>query len=278
MGRQTTMSEMLATTCDIARAAGAILMEFYHRRVRVEYKGDVDIVTEADRTSEKYIIGELKKHFPDHGVLAEEGGGYEGRSGYRWYIDPLDGTTNFAHSFPVFAVSMGLELDGEMVLGVVYDPTRNEMFAAEKGQGATLNGAPMRVSAIPTLKEALVATGFPSQRRHVNPNIHFYHQFNMNSHGVRRPGSAATDLAYVAAGRLDAFWEFNLHPWDVAAGKLLVAEAGGTVSDSTGAAHTMQSNAVMASNGLLHGQILQEISDIFAGKYGAALPPLVRPV
>lgn len=271
------MSEMLATTCDIARAAGAILMEFYHRRVRVEYKGDVDIVTEADRTSEKYIISQLREKFPEHSVLAEEGGGYQRDSGYIWYIDPLDGTTNFAHSFPVFAVSMGLELDGEMVLGVVYDPTRDEMFAAEKGQGATLNGAPMHVSAIAQLKEALVATGFPSQRRHQNPNIHFYHQFNMNSHGVRRPGSAATDLAYVAAGRLDAFWEFNLHPWDVAAGKLLVAEAGGQVSDSTGAPHTMKSNAVMASNGLLHGQILDEINDIFSGKYGAALPPLVRP-
>ncbi|MSO19930.1 MAG: inositol monophosphatase [Acidobacteria bacterium] len=275
------MSEMLSTTCDIARAAGAILMEFFERRVRVEYKGDVDIVTEADRTSEKYIISQLREKFPEHSVIAEEGGGYERASGYAagytWYIDPLDGTTNFAHSFPVFAVSMGLKKDDEMVLGVVYDPTRNEMFAAEKGQGATLNGKPMRVSSIARLAEALVATGFPSQRRHQNPNIHFYHQFNMNSHGVRRPGSAATDLAYVAAGRLDAFWEFNLHPWDVAAGKLLVAEAGGRVSDSTGAPHTMQSNAVMASNGLLHDQMLKEFNNLFAGKYAAALPPLVRP-
>ena len=271
------MSEMLSTTCDIARAAGAILMDFYRRRVRVEYKGDVDIVTEADRTSEAYIVGEIKKKFPDHGVLAEEGSGYAGRSGYQWFIDPLDGTTNFAHSFPVFAVSMGLALDGDMVLGVVYDPTRDEMFAAEKGQGATLNGQPMHVSQIARLSEALVATGFPSQRRHANPNIHFYHQFNMNSHGVRRPGSAATDLAYVAAGRLDAFWEFNLHPWDVAAGKLLVVEAGGKVTDSTGAPHTMSSNAVMASNTLLHTQLLDEFNAIFAGEYSSPLPPLVRP-
>jgi myo-inositol-1(or 4)-monophosphatase len=271
------MSEMLNTTCDIARAAGAILMEFYHRRVRVEYKGDVDIVTEADRTSEAYIVGQLKQKFPDHGVLAEEGSGYAGSSGYQWFIDPLDGTTNFAHTFPVFAVSMGLALNGEMVLAVVYDPTRDEMFAAEKGQGATLNGRPMRVSSIARLSEALVATGFPSQRRHENPNIHFYHQFNMNSHGVRRPGSAATDLAYVAAGRLDAFWEFNLHPWDVAAGKLLVAETGGKVTDSTGASHTMDSNAVVATNGLLHDAILTEFNAIFAGTYATPLPPLQRP-
>ena len=271
------MTEILSTTCDIARAAGAILMDFYRRRVRVEYKGDVDIVTEADRASEAYIVGEIKKKFPDHGVLAEEGSGYAGRSGYQWFIDPLDGTTNFAHSFPVFAVSMGLALDGEMVLGVVYDPTRDEMFAGEKGHGATLNGQPMHVSQVAKLNEALVATGFPSQRRHINPNIHFYHQFNMNSHGVRRPGSAATDLAYVAAGRLDAFWEFNLHPWDVAAGKLLVAEAGGKVTDATGAPHTMTSNAVMASNGLLHAQLLDEINAIFAGEYSAPLPPLARP-
>jgi myo-inositol-1(or 4)-monophosphatase len=271
------MSETLSAACDIARAAGGILMEFYRRRVRVEYKGDADIVTEADRTSEKYIISQLREMFPEHSVVAEEGGGYQRDSGYIWYIDPLDGTTNFAHSFPVFAVSMGLELNGEMVLGVVYDPTRNEMFAAEKGKGATLNGEPMRVSSVGTLKEALVATGFPSQRRHLNPNIHFYHQFNLNSHGVRRPGSAATDLAYVAAGRLDAFWEFKLHPWDVAAGKLLVAEAGGKVSDAEGATHTMHSTAVLASNGLLHDQVVQEIGDIFAGKYANPLPALIRP-
>ena len=271
------MSEMLSITCDIARRAGAVLMPFFERRVRVEYKGDVDIVTEADRASEAFIISQLRAHFPTHGVIAEEGGGYDGAAGYTWYIDPLDGTTNFAHSFPVFAVSMGLKKDDEMVIGVVYDPTRDEMFAAEKGAGATLNGKPMRVSSIPRLSEALVATGFPSQRRHENPNIHFYHQFNMKTHGVRRPGSAATDLAYVAAGRMDAFWEFNLHPWDVAAGKLLVAEAGGRVSDSTGAPHTMSSNAVMASNGLLHDQMLNEFNELFAGKYATALPPLVRP-
>ncbi len=254
-----------------------MLMPFFERRVRVEYKGEVDLVTEADRASEALIIDRIRKEFPDHGVVAEEGGGYEGSSGYCWYIDPLDGTTNFAHSFPVFCVSMGLEKDGQMVAGVVYDPTRKELFSAEKGAGAKLNGRPIQVSAIAGLSEALVATGFPSRKRHENPNIHLYHQFNMNTHGVRRPGSAALDLAYVAAGRLDAFWEFHLHSWDIAAGKLLVQEAGGVVTQYNGKPHGLDSGSIAAANRELQPQLLEMFREIFAGKYPAALPELRPP-
>jgi len=271
------MDELLKHASKIARDAGALLRGYFERRVRVEYKGDVDLVTEADRASEAMIVAELRKLFPDHGVVAEEGGGYAGSSGYRWYIDPLDGTTNFAHSFPMFAVSMGLEKDGEMVAGVIYDPTRDELFAAAKGAGASMNGEPIRVSNIARLEEALIATGFPSRKRHVNPNIHFYHQMNMRTHGVRRPGAAAIDLAYVACGRLESFWEFHLHPWDIAAGKLLVAEAGGCVTEISGQPHRMDSPSVLASNGLLHDQMLAAFEEIFAEKYRAELPPLRRP-
>jgi myo-inositol-1(or 4)-monophosphatase len=271
------MQDFVKHASTIARDAGALLLEFFHCRVRVEYKGDVDLVTEADRASEKLIVAAIEKLFPDHAIVAEEGGGHESQSGYRWYVDPLDGTTNFAHGFPIFAVSMGLERDGEMIAGVIYDPTRNELFAAEKGSGARCNGAPLQVSKIPRLEEALVATGFPSRKRHANPNIHFYHQMNMRTHGVRRPGAAAIDLAYVASGRMDSFWEFHLHPWDVAAGKLLVAEAGGCVTETNGQPHRMDSSSVLASNGLLHQQMIAAFDEIFAEKYRQELPPLRRP-
>jgi myo-inositol-1(or 4)-monophosphatase len=271
------MSELLNNASKIAREAGALLRGYFHQRVRVEYKGDVDLVTEADRASEALIVAAVTKLYPDHAIVAEEGGGREGSSGYRWFIDPLDGTTNFAHGFPIFAVSMGLEKDGEMIAGVIYDPTRDELFEAEKGSGARLNGEPVRVSTIARLEEALVCTGFPSRKRHVNPNIHFYHQMNMRTHGVRRPGAAAIDLAYVASGRMEAFWEFHLHPWDVAAGKLLVTEAGGCVTEISGQPHRMDSPSVLASNGLLHAQMLAAFEEIFSEKYRTELPTLRRP-
>jgi myo-inositol-1(or 4)-monophosphatase len=271
------MDIILKQASKIARDAGALLRGFFERRVRVEYKGEVDLVTEADRASEALIVGELRRQFPDHAVIAEEGGGFEGSSGYRWYIDPLDGTTNFAHGFPIFAVSMGLEKNGEMVAGLIYDPTRDELFSAEKGNGAQLNGKPFRVSVIARLEEALVATGFPSRKRHVNPNIHFYHQMNMRTHGVRRPGAAAIDMAYVASGRMEAFWEFHLHPWDIAAGKLLVSEAGGRVTEISGEPHSMESPSVLASNGLVHEKMIEAFEEIFEEKYRAELPPLRRP-
>jgi myo-inositol-1(or 4)-monophosphatase len=272
------MDMILEYASKIARDAGVLLNGYFERRVRVEYKGEVDLVTEADRASEAMIVGELRKRFPDHGVVAEEGGGYAGSTDYRWYIDPLDGTTNFAHGFPIFAVSMGLEKGSEMVAGIIYDPTRDELFAAEKGRGAQLNGKPLRVSAVGRLEEALVATGFPSRKRHVNPNIHFYHQMNMRTHGVRRPGAAAIDMAYVASGRMEAFWEFHLHAWDIAAGKLLVTEAGGRVTEISGQPHrTMDSPSILATNGLLHDPMLEAFEEIFSEEYRVELPPLRRP-
>ena len=261
----------------IARQAGTVLLPYFHRRVKVEYKGDVDLVTEADRASEALIVEQLRTWFPDHAVVAEEGSRLAGASAYRWHVDPLDGTTNFAHGFPVFAVSIALERAGEMVVGVVYDPTRDEMFVAEKGSGAHLNNQPLRVSSVGRLEEALVTTGFPSRKRHKNPNIHLYHQLNMQTHGVRRPGSAALDLAYVAAGRMDGFWEIHLQPWDVAAGKLLVEESGGCVTDMAGEPHRLDSASVVASNRLLHRPLLEALQEVFAGTYRAELPPLVRP-
>ncbi len=220
----------------IAREAGALLRGFNERGVAMEYKGDVDLVTEADRASEKLIGERLRAAFPGHGVWGEEGTRSQLESEFRWYVDPLDGTTNFAHGFPVFCVVLGLErrvaglaadADGEMVAGVIYDPLRDEMFTVWRGGGAWLNGRRMQVSRVKTLQESLVATGFPSHKRHSSPNVHFYHEFTLRSHGVRRAGSAALDMAYVACGRVDGYWEFKLNPWDTSAGYLLVEEAGG---------------------------------------------------
>jgi myo-inositol-1(or 4)-monophosphatase len=257
---------------DIAREAGALLMPYFRRRVTVEYKGEADLVTEADRNSEALIRKRIQALWPDHDVLGEEEGLVDTGSEYRWYVDPLDGTTNFAHSFPMFCVSLGLEHKGQRIAGVVYDPTRDELFAAEKGSGAFLNGEPIRVSKIAKLKESLVATGFPSQKRHKNPNIHFYHQITLLTHGIRRAGSAALDLCYVAAGRLEGFWEFNLNPWDTAAGVLMVEEAGGRVSGFDGSPFKINSNETLASNGSIHQQLLREFQEIFAGRGLEALP------
>jgi myo-inositol-1(or 4)-monophosphatase len=265
----------------IAREAGAVLREFFAKGVETEYKGDVDLVTVADRTSEKLIRERLAAAFPEHGVFGEEGTRDRLEGEFRWYVDPLDGTTNFAHGFPQFCVSLGLEqrpaglaseADGTMVAAVIYDPLRNELFATERGRGARLNGRALRVSRTPVLAESLLATGFPSHKRHRNPNIHFYHEFTLRSHGVRRAGSAALDLAYVAAGRLDGFWEFNLNPWDTAAGILLVEEAGGRVTDFSGGDFRLDSREVLASNGRIHGELQGFFEEMFAGRNLAPIP------
>jgi myo-inositol-1(or 4)-monophosphatase len=267
----------------LAREAGAQLRGFLAEGVATEYKGDVDIVTIADRTVEAYLRDALLRTFPSHGVYGEEGTRDRLDAEHRWYIDPLDGTTNFAHGFPHFAVSMGLEHrppgladdhDGPIVAGIVYDPMRDELFSAERGKGAFLNGKPIHVSKVPELGEALVATGFPSRKRHDNPNIHFYQEFTLRSHGVRRAGSAALDLAYTACGRVDAYWEFNLNPWDVAAGFLLVEEAGGMVTGFDGSYRRLESLEILASNQLIHHELLGLFRDIFAGKN---LGPLLSP-
>jgi myo-inositol-1(or 4)-monophosphatase len=259
---------------EIAREAGALLMEYFRQRVTVEYKGEADLVTVADRKSELLIRERLRERWPSFDILGEEGGLQDTGSDYRWYVDPLDGTTNFAHGFPVFCVSMGLEYKGERIAGVIYDPTRDELFAAERGGGAFLNQQPIRVSKVARLAECLVATGFPSHKRHKNPNIFFYHQITLHTHGVRRAGSAALDLCYVACGRLDGFWEFNLNPWDTAAGVLMVQEAGGKVSDFKGGPFQLDSRETLASNGLVHEQLLSEIEQVFSGTDLEPLPDL----
>jgi myo-inositol-1(or 4)-monophosphatase len=266
--------EFVPRMSEIAREAGALLMGYFHRRVKIEYKGDADLVTEADRASEKLILERIRTHWPSHEVIGEEGARIETGGDYRWYVDPLDGTTNFAHGFPVFCVSLGLAFEGKRKAAVVYDPTRDELFAAERGRGAVLNGEKIEVSKTPRLLQSLVGTGFPSHKRHKNPNIHFYHQLTLRSHGVRRAGSAALDLTSVAAGRLDGFWEFNLNAWDTAAGVLIVEEAGGKVTGMDGQAMAITDRDVIATNGLIHSEILREFKEIFAGR---GLEPLPDP-
>ena len=257
----------------IAREAGALLMRHFTRRTTFEYKGEVDLVTEADRGSEKLITERLRQRWPEHDLVGEEGARSETGADYRWYVDPLDGTTNFAHGYPVFCVAIALvHKDGRLEVGVLYDPTRDELFSAERGHGATLNGKPIHVSTMRRMAESLLATGFPSQKRHANPNIHFYQQITLRSHGVRRAGSAALDLANVACGRYDGFWEFNLNPWDTAAGALLVQEAGGRVTRFDGSPFRLDSREVLASNGLIHQELMANFKEIFAGRGLEELP------
>src|SRR6202790_4493408 len=259
---------------EIAREAGALLMDYFRRCVAVEYKGEADLVTAADRASETLIRDRIRALWPSHDILGEEEGLIDTGSDYRWYVDPLDGTTNFAHGFPVFCVSMGLEHKGKLIAGVVYDPTRDEMFTAEAGLGAFLNQQRIHVSAIAKLSESLLATGFPSQKRHKNPNIFFYHQITLRTHGVRRAGSAALDLCSIAAGRFEGFWEFNLNPWDTAAGVLMVEEAGGKVTDFKGGPFQLNSRETLASNALLHPALLHEFAQIFEGRGLEPLPAI----
>jgi myo-inositol-1(or 4)-monophosphatase len=270
------MNQYLSDLEPIAREAGALLMSYFNRHIKIEYKGDVDLVTAADRASEKLIVERLQDRWPQHGIVGEEGTRTDTDAEYRWYVDPLDGTTNFAHGYPVFCVSIALaRKDDQLEAGVLYDPTRDEFFAAERGEGATLNSKAMHVSKIASLSESILGTGFPSQKRHKNPNIHFYQQITLRSHGVRRAGSAALDLANVAAGRYEGFWEFNLNPWDTAAGVLIVQEAGGKVTRFDGAPFRLDSHEVLATNGLIHEEVLANFSEIFAGR---GLEPLPSPL
>jgi myo-inositol-1(or 4)-monophosphatase len=266
---------VLEKAVEIAREAGALVSKYYERRVPFESKGEFDLVTEADRASEKLIVERLRSHFPSHGIVAEEGGGHESPSEYTWFVDPLDGTTNFSHSFPVFNVTMALARGEEIVAGVVYDPIKDELFTAERGAGAYMNNRRIHVSGAKRLADSLSSTGFPSRKRHHNMNIYFYYQLAMASHGVRRTGSAAIDISYVACGRLDFFWEFGLKPWDVAAGSLLVTEAGGRISDMYGAAHSARnSESFLSDNGSLHGEILGAFGEVFRGEMRHPLPEL----
>jgi myo-inositol-1(or 4)-monophosphatase len=267
------MPSYLEISEEIAREAGALLHVFFERRIGFELKGEFDLVTEADRASEKLVIERLLQRFPTHSIVAEETGGHAGESSeYTWYVDPLDGTTNFAHGFPMYNVTIALEKAGEIIAGVIFDPERDEMFACERGGGARLNGREIHVSSVRQIEDTLVATGFPSRKRHQNVNVHFYYQLAMITHGVRRAGAAALDLAYVACGRLDAFWEFGLNPWDMAAGTLLITEAGGRCSDMHGEPARLRGPHLLADNGAVHQAMLDVFSEVFRREYRYAMP------
>jgi len=248
--------EFLEAAKAAAREAGRLLRENVDKRGEIMFKGAVDLVTHFDRKSQEMIFRRLSAAFPGHGFLAEEGLSLPGTSGCRWIIDPIDGTTNFAHTFPIFCVSIALEQKGEVVGGVVYDPMRDELFEAVRGRGAFLNGARVRVSDIPELGKALLATGFPYDVRTSSfNNVREFNAFIVRAQAVRRCGSAALDLCYVACGRFDGFWELKLKPWDVAAGALIIEEAGGRVSDFEGRTFDPFNQQALASNGLIHEEM-----------------------
>jgi len=258
------MENHLDIAVEIAREAGSLLARLFKGPQEISYKRPSDLVTEADRRSEALIVERLHRHFPGHAVVGEEGGGQRIASDYCWYVDPLDGTTNFAHGFPVFCVTLGLAYRGEVIAGVVYDPTRDELFTAERGAGAYLDSQRIHVSHTASLSESLLATGFPPFASNHDLNIQFYFRFTLLSHGIRRAGSAALDLCTVAAGRFEGFWELKLNPWDKAAGSLLVTEAGGRVTDLTGRSFSLQGDEIFASNGLIHDEMLTIFSEVLA--------------
>ena len=252
------MDEYLTVASNAARRAGNILRENLHGIREISYKGDINLVTEMDMRSERAVVETILASFPGHGIIAEEETSIQNESGYRWIIDPLDGTTNYAHGYPCFSVSIALEHEGEIIAGVVYDPMRNELFAARKGKGAALNGRPIRVTAIDTLIKSLLATGFPYDRKESEKNnMDYFHDLLMASQEVRRDGSAALDLCSVACGRFDGFWELKLKPWDVAAGSLIVREAGGTVSDFSGKRFSVHDEEILATNGRIHQPMVE---------------------
>src|SRR5262249_34276385 len=241
---------------EIAQEAGRILCQEFGKPLEVAYKGEADLVTQADKRSEAAIVARLKDYFPEHAIAAEEGTGREAASEFRWHVDPLDGTTNFAHGYPCFCVSIALTQGDTLLAGVVFNPYYNELFAAARGEGATLNGKPIRASRVASLETSLLCTGFPVKKRgQAHANIEYYREFTLKSHGVRRDGSAALDLASVAAGRFDGFWEFGLNKWDTAAGTLLVEEAGGRISDFEGQPYALGGPVVLATNGLIHEEV-----------------------
>jgi len=250
---------MLNFAIETAQQAGHILMEKFGRTT-VTKKGDINLVTEADLASEAHIIERIKSYYPKHSILAEESGEAVvsgGDTTWKWIIDPLDGTTNYAHGYPCFCVTLALEHDNKIVMGVTFDPTRDELFAAELGRGATLNGKSIRVSTAEKLGDSLIVTGFPYDFKHRDNFGRHLTDFLLHSRGVRRDGSAAIDMAYVACGRFDGFWEEGLNPWDVAAGKLLIEEAGGIVSYYDGSEFSIYHPPIVASNGMIHNQMLE---------------------
>lgn len=243
---------------EIARKAGALLKEKLSQKHEIYYKGEINLVTEADKMSEDLIITAISRNYPDHGILSEESPAIIGSGRLRWIIDPLDGTTNYAHGYPVFCVSIALEEDGVVILGVIYDPMRDEIFIATRGEGAYLNGKKLNASSTDDISHSLLATGFPYDiRKSKENNLDYFISMAKKTQAIRRAGAAALDLAYVAAGRFDGFWELKLMPWDMAAGILMVEESGGTVSDILGRGWCLSSSNVVATNGLIHKQMIK---------------------
>jgi len=258
----------LATAVEAVTRAGDLQMAQFGGDFQIDKKGTIDLVTEVDVAVERMFRAMIAERFPDHQVLAEEmGGAATAPPGPCWVFDPIDGTTNFAHGLPIFCSSLALELDGEPLVGAIYDPSREELFTAERGQGAFLNGAPLKISATSALLDALLVTGFPYDMHVRGPElIELFGLFLSKARAVRRLGSAALDLCYVAAGRFEGFWEQHLKPWDVAAGALVVTEAGGRISGMNGAAFDAQAGHLVASNGLVHDAMLEVIRHSPAGR------------
>jgi myo-inositol-1(or 4)-monophosphatase len=258
---------MIEFAIGVAKEAGRLLRDRLGTRIDITHKGAINLVTDVDLASERLIRDRIATRYPRHQVLAEESGLSESSSEYRWIIDPLDGTTNYAHGYPVFCVSIALEYKSEIISGVVYDPMRDELFAAERGAGATLNNRSIRVSATAELVRSLLSTGFPYDIRTSSlTNLDHWANFAMNAQALRRDGAAALDLCYVASGRYDGFWELNLATWDMAAGALIVQEAGGRVSDFAGAEFDPYKPEVIASNGLIHDRMIEVLAMTGSGR------------
>jgi myo-inositol-1(or 4)-monophosphatase len=251
------MKDFMKLASEAARQAGKVLREGLGKRKRIEYKGEINLVTEIDRRAERVITKLISARYPEHAILAEEGEGKKGRTGYKWIIDPLDGTTNYAHGYPCFCSSIALEQEGEVILGVVYDPLRDELFSAEKAKGAYLNGKRISVSSTGRLIRSLLATGFTYDIKRDQRNLKHFRNFILSSQAIRRDGSAALDLCYLGAGRFDGFWEMKLSAWDVAAGALIVGEAGGKVTDFRGGKFSIYSREILASNGRIHQEMIR---------------------
>lgn len=255
------MRLLLEQVKDLAFTAGKIVREHFHSGFSIAYKGEIDLITDADKASEEFLVKAITQLYPQHAILTEEGGRLgNAASDYLWVIDPLDGTTNFAHRLPYFAVSIALLEKSEPIIGVVYNPISDELFAAEAGTGAWMNDHPIQVSQAANLKSSLLCTGFPYDMHLKQNNVVNYARLIMQTQGVLRMGSAALDLCYVASGRLDGFWEFHLHPWDMAAGALIVKEAGGTVTGITNPRFDLSTGEIAASNGMIHQALLAELN------------------